>query len=183
MLGQRRRRWANIETALGKFPVFAVIYIWILLYVAFWTMMAISRQEEARNRDYALLLFRMTSTVLYSAQYVIGSTVHSMPLNSFGALYMHNLDDDYQSRPGFEPGTPRLQASVDTNKPSGPAVSSNDDLKQHRIMHYWSFNSHIVCLQNVPVSHDGSHTFVSRSVFRFQRNIMFLSRPLINTIQ
>ena len=36
----------------------------------------------------------------------------------FGALYMHNLDDKYQSRPGFEPGEgSRLQAPVDTNKP------------------------------------------------------------------
>ena len=26
----------------------------------------------------------------------------------FGALYMHNHDDKYPSRPGFEPGTPRL---------------------------------------------------------------------------
>ena len=34
---------------------------------------------------------------------------------------MHNHDDKYPSRPGFEPGTPRLQAPVDTNEPSGPA--------------------------------------------------------------
>ena len=27
MLGQRRRRWANIETALGECPVFAVNYV------------------------------------------------------------------------------------------------------------------------------------------------------------
>ena len=27
MLGQRRRRWANIETALGECPVFAGIYV------------------------------------------------------------------------------------------------------------------------------------------------------------
>ena len=31
--------------------------------------MAISRQKEAQSREYALLLFRMTSMVLYSAQY------------------------------------------------------------------------------------------------------------------
>ena len=35
---------------------------------------------------------------------------------------MHNHDDKYPSRPGFEPGTPRLQAPVDTNEPSGPAA-------------------------------------------------------------
>ena len=35
----------------------------------------------------------------------IGSTVHAMPLNSLG----------------FEPGTSRLQAPIDTNEPPGPA--------------------------------------------------------------
>ena len=35
---------------------------------------------------------------------------------------MHMLDDKYPSRPGLEPGTPRLQAPVDTNEPSGPAA-------------------------------------------------------------
>ena len=34
---------------------------------------------------------------------------------------MHNHHDKYPSRPGFKPGTPRLQALVDTNEPSGPA--------------------------------------------------------------
>ena len=30
---------------------------------------------------------------------------------------MHNHNDKYPFRPGFEPGTPRLQAPVDTNLP------------------------------------------------------------------
>ena len=34
---------------------------------------------------------------------------------------MHNHDDKYPSRSGFEPGTPRLPAPIDTNEPSGPA--------------------------------------------------------------
>ena len=34
---------------------------------------------------------------------------------------MHNHGDKYPVRPGFEPGTSRLQAPIDTNKPSGPA--------------------------------------------------------------
>ena len=34
---------------------------------------------------------------------------------------MNNHDDKYPSRLGFEPGTPRLQAPVETNEPSGPA--------------------------------------------------------------
>ena len=34
---------------------------------------------------------------------------------------MHNNDDKYPARPGFEPGTSSLQTTVDTNEPSGPA--------------------------------------------------------------
>ena len=80
----------------------------------------ISRQNEARSRDYALLFFRMSLRVLYIAQYHRQHrTLHAF--EQFGALYMHNHDDKYPSRPGFEPGTPRLQAPVDTNEPSGPA--------------------------------------------------------------
>ena len=41
---------------------------------------------------------------------------------------MDNHVDKYPSRPAFEPGTPRLQASVDTKEPSGPAI---DDGKPH----------------------------------------------------
>ena len=33
---------------------------------------------------------------------------------------MYNHDDKYPARPGFEPGTSRLQASVDTNEPPVP---------------------------------------------------------------
>ena len=35
----------------------------------------------------------------------------------FVALYMHSHDDKYLARPGFEPGTSRLQAPVDMNEP------------------------------------------------------------------
>ena len=95
---------------------------WILLYVAFCTIMAISRQKEARSRDYALLLFQITSRVLYSARYHLQHcTFHAS--EQFGALYMHYHDAKYQARPGFEPGTSRLQAPVDTNEPSGPATN------------------------------------------------------------
>ena len=38
---------------------------------------------------------------------------------------MHNHDDKYPSRLGFEPGTTRLQAPVDTKEPSGPASKHN----------------------------------------------------------
>ena len=75
----------------------------------------IATEGSPKSRDYALLLFRMTSRVLYSAQYQRQHrTLHAF--EQFGALYMHNHDDKYPSRPGFEPGTPRLQAPVDTNE-------------------------------------------------------------------
>ena len=92
--------------------------------------MAISRQKEARSRDYALLLFRMTSRVLYSAQY---HRQHCtlQAFEQFGALYMHNHDDKYPARPGFEPATSRLQTSVDPNEPPGPA---NINLKNSQLL-------------------------------------------------
>ena len=112
------------EVVCGDSHTQLYICIWILLYVAFCTIMAILRQKEARSQDYALLLFRMTSRVLYSAQYHRQHcTLHAF--EQYGALYMHNHDDKYPSRPGFEPGTPRLQAPVDTNEPSGPAAAHN----------------------------------------------------------
>ena len=37
--------------------------------VRFCTVMAISRQKDAQSRDYALLIFRMTSMIIYSVQY------------------------------------------------------------------------------------------------------------------
>ena len=57
----------------------------------------------------------------YSAQYhKQHCTLHAF--EQFGALYMHNQDDKSPTRPGFEPGTPRLQTEVYTNEPSGPAT-------------------------------------------------------------
>ena len=45
---------------------------------------------------------------------------------------MHIHDDKYPSRPGFEPGTPRLQAPVDTNEPSVPAAADVRLIGVHR---------------------------------------------------
>ena len=105
--------------------IYTVIIIissgWILLYVAFCTIMPISRQKEARSQYYALLLFRMTLRVLYSAQYHRQHcTLHTF--EQLGALYMHSHDEKYPARPGFEPGISGLQAPVDTNEPSRPAL-------------------------------------------------------------
>ena len=85
---------------------------------------AISPQKEARSRDYALLLFRMPSRVIYSAQYHRQHcTLHTF--EQIGSLYMHNHDNKYPARPGFEPGTSRLQAPVDTNEPVYPANTTH----------------------------------------------------------
>ena len=82
--------------------------------------MAISRQNEARNRTYALLLF---IRVLYKPQYH-RQLCTLQGFAQFGALYMHNHGDNYPSRPGFKPGTTRLQTPLDMNEPSGPASNA-----------------------------------------------------------
>ena len=68
-------------------------------------------------------LIWVTSRVLHSAQY---HRQHCtlQAFEEFGVLYMHNHDDKYPARPGFEPGTSRLRAPVDTNEQSGPASRS-----------------------------------------------------------
>ena len=68
-LAQRRRRWANIKSALGTNWVTWSSYSgrcnntqwvsdceWTSLYVAICTIMAKSRQKEAESRDWALFL-------------------------------------------------------------------------------------------------------------------------------
>ena len=65
----------------------------------------IETEGSPKSGLYALLLFRMTSSVLYSAKYHRQHcTLHAF--EQFETLYMHNHDDKYPSRPGFEPGTP-----------------------------------------------------------------------------
>ena len=56
-----------------------------------------------RSRDYAPLLFRMTSRVLYRAQY---HRQHCtlQAFEQIGVIYMHSHDDKNPARPGFEPG-------------------------------------------------------------------------------
>ena len=91
---------------------------WILPYVAFCTIMAISQRKKARSRDsYFVLILRMTSRVFYSAQY---HRQHST-LKDFEQLgYTHNHNEKYPARQRLELGTFRLHAPVDTNEPSGP---------------------------------------------------------------
>ena len=76
--------------------------------------MAISRQEEASSpMPYS---YRLTLTVLYSTQY---HRQHStlQAFEQFGALYMHNLDDRYPTRPIFEPSTSEFRATTRSNEP------------------------------------------------------------------
>ena len=66
----------------------------------------------------------MTSGGLYSAHY--HRRHHTLQaFEQFGALYMYSHDVKYQSRPRLEPGTSRLQAPVNTNEPSEPAIYHN----------------------------------------------------------
>ena len=47
----------------------------------------------------------------------------------FEALYSSNHDVKHPARSGFDPGTSRLQAPVDTDEPSGPALFSSTLLR------------------------------------------------------
>ena len=121
MLAHGLRRWPNIKATLVQCVVFVGT-----------SLSAQSLQYRDRRKPEAgtMPYFRMTSRVLYSAQYHRQHcTLHAC--EQFGSLYMHNQDDKYPSRPGFEPGTPRLQAPVDTNEPSGRPVDGEATLKQH----------------------------------------------------
>ena len=72
--------------------------------------------HEERSRDYALLLFRMTSRAFSSAQYTIGSTVHSRLLNSLEhwicTTTMTKIRPDRDSNlvpPGYKPQSIRMR--------------------------------------------------------------------------
>ena len=58
----------------------------------------------------------------FTVHSAIGSTVHSMPLNSSEHCTVHNHDGKYPAWPGFESGTSSLRVPVDTNEPSKPAT-------------------------------------------------------------
>ena len=76
------------------------------------------RKPELRTMPYS---YQMTSRFLYSAQ----NHRQYRTLNAydqFGALYMHNINYKYPTRPGFEPSTFEFRATTGSNEPWGPAV-------------------------------------------------------------
>ena len=75
------------------------------------------RKPEAGTMPYSYFEWLQGFFIVHST---IGSTVPPS-FEQFGALYMHNHENKYPARWGFEPGTSRLQALVDTNEPSGSA--------------------------------------------------------------
>ena len=87
----------------------------------------IATEESPKPGDYALLLFQMTTRVLYSAQYHRQHYTLYV-FEQLGAQFMDRHHDKYPAWPEFEPGTSRLQDPVDTNEPSGPAHSSSSHI-------------------------------------------------------
>ena len=103
-------------------------YVWILLYVAFCTIMAISRHKEARIRDYALYSYVEWLQGFFIAHSAIGSTVHSRPLNSVEhcicTTTMTNIRPDRDSNlvlPGNKPQSIRMSHR---GQPSGSVNGS-----------------------------------------------------------
>ena len=105
----RPRFWENATlrfcVGLGE-----LVSGWILLYVAFCTIIAISRQKEARSRTLPYS-YRMTSRVLYRAQY---HKQHCtlQAFEQFGTLYMHHLVDKQPTQSGFVPSTYKFRATT-----------------------------------------------------------------------
>ena len=71
---------------------------------------ALSRQKEARSPT--IISNKLKGSLLCTVPKA-GLCIHAF--EQFGTLYMHNHDDKYPARPGFEPGTSRLQTPGDTD--------------------------------------------------------------------
>ena len=86
-----------------------------------------TRNPEVGSMPYS---YRMTSMILYSSQcHRQHCTPHAF--EQFGALYMHNTDDKYPARLGFEPSTSEFRATTGPNKPSAVTfIRSIPTLKQ-----------------------------------------------------
>ena len=107
-----RRRQAYIGLTLTTLKYFYINdeYEWILLYVAFCTIMEISRQKEARSRVYMPYSYFKWLQGFFIVHSTIGSTVHSMPLNSLEHCIctttmtnIHPARDSNLVPPGYKP--------------------------------------------------------------------------------
>ena len=88
--------------------------------------------------------YRMTSRVLYSAQY----HKQHCTLQAFeqlGAPYIHNLDDKYRTRPGFEPSTSEFRATTGPNE-SHRGLPRNVSVcaETHAFVPHWDLQ-YIIC--------------------------------------
>ena len=119
----QEKEYKNIYECVWCFDEWVNIALSRFLHIV--TIMAISRQKEVRSRDnarYALLLFRITSRVLYSVQYHRQyCTLHTF--EQFGALYMHNHDNKYPARAGFETGTSKWYTDFSPHSQFAPFFS------------------------------------------------------------
>ena len=82
--------------------------------------MAISRHKESHSQP-ILYSYRITSRVLYSAQYHRQQCT-LQAFEKIGAqtyMYMHNLDDEPLTRPRCKPSTSAFRATTGPNEPSG----------------------------------------------------------------
>ena len=138
-----------------------------LLNVAFCTFMAISRQKEARSRDYALLVSNDQGSI-----YIV--TAHSRPLNSLGhctcTTSMTNIRPDRDSNPVplcFESQPDRMSHSEPANSELNTTIPGFtftvvDEFRRflrqfsinfHEILHTL-FSIHVVTTLKVPRSFD-----------------------------
>ena len=86
---------------------------WISLSVKSWQYRD-RRKPEVGTMPYS---HRMMSRVSY--HFIVYNTIDNctcQAFEQFGALYMHNLDNKYPTRPGFEPSTAEFRATNRSNK-------------------------------------------------------------------
>ena len=109
-----------ISKGTTYFPIYWITHL--CMYIVLRQFLHMRQYRDKRKPEVGSrlcpILFCMTSRFLYSSQYHI-QHCKLRAFELFGKLYMHNHGDKY---PGFEPGTSRLQAPVDTNEPTGSTI-------------------------------------------------------------
>ena len=110
------------HTQCGRWTPF---HQWVSEY-CFTSLSAQSWQYRDKWKPYVATVpysYRMTSRVLYSAQYYRQHCT-LQAFEQFGALYrpIRNPNDKHPTQPGFEPSTSEFWATIGSNEPSGPAT-------------------------------------------------------------